>query len=167
MSQLIVVQKAFDAVKQCCAETMAEHPWGKADAAITMAIRTLRSLMPASEAFAGGRPLTTLQTPPAGTGQSIPRGVPFAAPSSESQVMVSVRTLSHSIRRLEQAKETMRTDPCSLMLGCVARRWKKLILEQKGGGRTKYVNREWIGHFLGRDPGAIPETMLKRSRRNE
>lgn len=152
MSQVIEVNKALDIVRKCCSDVMATQPWGKAQTAISQSIRVLRALLPSKPMEAGvpgaGLAITGAKTVARviKTGKFFPF-LPRGQDAAESAVETSPQALGQAIAQLQKAKETLKPDPCDMLMGCVAKGFRKQKLEQKGGGRGHYVSYDWMRHY--------------------
>lgn len=152
MSQLIDANKALDAVRKCCRDMM---PQSKVIGLIDKAIGILQ---PAQEARAL---------------PSIPWGQIFgfwvgARPTTPPKLLPVGRLTfgeEQLLRDLQQAREEARQiDPCTVLVGCVAKAFRNLALPQGKSGqgdRIRYVDLDWISAFLQEKPQRIP---LRRQR---
>lgn len=153
MSRLIDVDKALEVVRVCCREMV---PQAKVVEAIDNAIKILS---PAKEAGPLPRP-------------AIPWGELFGLwlgmqrkPVDPLKLPVipgrGIGPSNKAVEDLQQARaEALKTDFCSILLGCVSRGFRDLMLPQGQSGpgdRIRYVDYDWLKHLIPDPPQRIPK----------
>lgn len=147
MSAVIPVQKAFDVVRKCCYEIMPGN----------QSLRVLNKIIGQLEGPSESLAVSPLRLPRVfGPARTPSRGlVVFGIP------LTSTSPLTKALEQLREVRDKVRlSDPCEELLGCVAEGFRKSQLPQGKSGpgdRIKYVDLDWVRHFMSDPPQRIPK----------
>jgi hypothetical protein len=155
MSKLIVVDKAYSIVKECCAQV---NPLGAALDDIERLLNDIfHGLVDVQPQQAGTLTLPGVADVPI-FGPTLP-GVgkvvfPFSPQSTSrgevKDLVIPARDVIQHMKKAYDALSKLRqADPCYALIGCVARGFRLGSLDQKDSGRLRTINREWAKHWLG------------------
>lgn len=173
MSRLIDVDKAFKAVKDCCAEI---NPGSKLKNEVSSLIQKIVQNLPLPPALLeAGTGLGTMPGSAVATAGKVVgsltkgargRALVLAGPKPDETMNepITKAKLYEFVDRLRDIEKKMeQTDICSAMAGCVAKKFRTLQLPQGSGKRTKYVARGWVEHYI-KPGGHIPKKQQRLAR---